>query len=110
MPFKMIANRLVYRFDEGKEYKKGEPFTVETEAEKNRLLRNKRASLDETKEAPAKAVKPVEASRAPVVQKVMTPDETASPHDPQSVAASMETSVSTPRPNRYRRSDMRAED
>jgi hypothetical protein len=105
MPFKMIANHHVYRADEKKEYKKGESFTVKTETEKNRLLRNKRARLDDT---PA-PVKPVE--RTPIAQKVMVAEESAV-HPSRVVQPDMAVSTEpmTPRQNRYRRSDLRSED
>ncbi len=106
MSFKMIANRHVYRSNEGKEYKKGESFTVESEAEMSRLVRYKRASVDETKGAPVKPVKrqTVEATQPPV-QKVLTSEDQAAPAaDPVTEATQLDM------PKRYRRSDMRAED
>lgn len=114
MPFKMIANRSVYRIDDGKEYKKDEKFTVATEKERDRLVRNKRARPDETKE---EAVKPVEVPRAPVVQKVMTVEQQPAPPPtpPETTADSQSDAPSTgysrsSKSNRYRRSDMRSED
>lgn len=105
MPIKMIANRHVYR--DGKEYTKGESFTVETELEMSRLVRARRASVDETKVAPVKPVKRQTAETIPVVQKVMTPEEPAAPAaEPVVENAQPEFS----RPNRYRRNDMRSED
>lgn len=98
MPFKMIANRSVYRIDDRKEYQKGESFTVPTEKERDRLIRTKRASLHETKSAQAKSDKRAET----VAQKVMTLEPAAT--------ASQEPQSELPKPNRYRRSDMRAED
>lgn len=109
MPFKMIAIRPIYRPDEAKEYQKGQSFTVASETEKNRLLKTRRAKVDDTKAA--------EPKRAPVVQKVMTPEPAPAPAPEHEVApvgfASFPDSnntVEVHRRNRYRRSDVRSED
>lgn len=104
MPFKMIASRHVYRVDDGKEYKKGETFMVNTEKDRDRLIRNKRARLDDSSKetavraAPVRRVEP-DIVRRPVVQKVMTSED-----------APASNTEDLPKPNRYRRSDLRAED
>jgi hypothetical protein len=108
MPFKMIANRPVYISEQGREYAKGESFTVDTEAEMNRYIRSKRARADETKAVQTKPVKRQTVEADPVVQKVLTPEEPAAPAQPSPVVENSQPEFS--RPNRYRRSDMRAED
>jgi hypothetical protein len=105
MPFKMIANRSVYRANEGKEYRKASHSRSRPRAEKNRLLRTKRARADDTKTA---QVKPQSAEAAPVVQKVVTQKSPLS--RPQSRRPAENSQPSLARPNRYRRSDMRPED
>jgi hypothetical protein len=104
MPFKMIANRSVYRIDDGKEYQKGESFTVAAEKDRDRLIRTKRASLDEAKATQTKSTKRAE----PVVQKVMTLESAVAASQDDVVVAEPQSEL--PKPNRYRRSDMRAED
>lgn len=102
MPIKMIATRTVYHADEGKEYQKGESFTVKTEKERDRYIRNRRAKLDEAKRSetprPAKRDEVPEPSRS-IETKVMTAE------DPAAVEVTAE-----PTTRRYRRSDMRSED
>jgi hypothetical protein len=109
MPFKMIALRTVYRPDEGKEYFRGASFTVKTELDKDRLLKARRAKVDDTK--------PVEPKRAPVVQKVMTPEpEPAPASEPEAAPVGFASfpdsnnTVEVHRRNRYRRTDVRSED
>lgn len=98
MPFKMIANRTVYRAGESKEYQKGEAFSVDTEKERDRLIRTRRAHLDDSKPTGgAKTTRRPEP--APIVQKVEKVESgDVSTDDPL-----------LPR-SRYRRSDMRSED
>lgn len=115
MPVKMIALRTCYNHSESKEYQKGDSFTVATEKEAVRFERSKRAKRDDTKPAqpaqPTQDVKPVkrphmeERAAAPVVEKVMAPEESTAvaPSNTNDLAALV-------RPNRYRRSDMRSED
>lgn len=112
MPFKMIATRSVYRADEGREYGKGQSFTVESENEKNRLLRSKRAVVDETKNHPS-----IKTMRAPepalMVQKVVVAEEPVSEPAPQpepQADSEPQAEMTRPRSNRYRRNDLRAED
>jgi hypothetical protein len=110
MPFKMIANRHVYRPEERKEYTKGESFTVQTEKERDRLLRYKRASLDETKAAPEKTVKPALKTRVMAAETQAAPaTETAAPTAEPSQGQDF-LGEAPSRSNRYRRSDLRSED
>lgn len=107
MTFKMIAIRTVYRPDEAKEYQKGQSFTVKSEADKNRLLKARRAKVDDAK--------PAEPKRAPVVQKVMTPEPAPTP-EPEAAPVGFASfpdsnnTVEVHRRNRYRRNDLRSED
>lgn len=135
MPFEMVANRLLYRPDEARECKKGEVFTVETETEKNRLVRSKRASLHGTTTASIKSMKPpkTETRAAPIVAKVMKAEDPApaatppgqsqesppaastssEPEPGQHPAPSADNNPTNPTPsrsNRYRRHDLRSED
>lgn len=111
MPFKMIANRSVYRIDDGKEYKKGDSFTVATEKERDRLVRNKRARVDDTKIAPEKTVKSALKTRSMAAETPATP---AAPVDEVAPAAEPSQGQDflgeTTGRNRYRRSDLRSED
>lgn len=104
MPIKMIATRTVYNADEGKEYQKGETFTVKTEKERDRFIRNRRAKVDESKrsETPRPAPREEKPAPSPVIEtKVMSAEEPSAP-------AGTETPAD-PTPRRYRRSDMRSE-
>lgn len=98
MATKMIANRAVYRAAEGKEYQKGESFTVDSESDVKRLVRTKRARVDA--ESPRAATRaPKRTTQAAVIEtKVIT----AEPAPAEK--------ATEPEANRYFRSDMRAED
>lgn len=118
MPFKMIANRSVYLSNEGREYAKGESFTVATEAEKNRLVRTKRASLDAAKVAPKPAAARPELKTRAMMAEQPAPVRPAA-RDPEEASGGITFTadnnapsgeINANKPNRYRRSDMRSED
>ena len=110
MPFKMIALRTLYNPDDRRDYKKDQSFSVRTEKERDRLIRAKRARVDETKPTGIKTMKAPEPVAAPepapapeIVQKVETAAPEALPNPFPS------TEPVAPRA-RYRRADMKAED
>lgn len=118
MTVKMIATDRYYDRRQGKEFKKGDPFTVPDEASAALLERRKKAKRDTAVAAPAKAA-PAPAMKSKVMRAETAAVPAAEPAPPREATGGIihttdnnapSGEINANRPNRYRRSDMRSED